>query len=66
MLHTMSQIEGSHGHSAEGVVKAKYLGKFFMSTGGVKETVQYRRNKRWGKVVQILGMQGEIAMGEIG
>ena len=66
MLHTMSRIEGSHGHNAEGVVKAKYLGKFLLSTGGVKETVQYRRNKGWGKVAQILGMQGEVDMGEIG
>ena len=45
------------------VEKAKYLGNFLLSSGGVQETIQYRRNKGWGKVGQILGIQGKVDIG---
>jgi hypothetical protein len=47
-------------HEAE---KTKYLGNYLSSTGGVKETIQDRRNKGWGKVALILGILGEVDMG---
>ena len=39
------------------------MGIYLSSTGGVKETIQDRRNKGWGKVAQILGILGEVDMG---
>ena len=39
------------------------MGNYLSSTGGVKETIQDRRNKGWGKVAQILGILGEVDMG---
>ena len=47
-------------HNAD---KAKYLGNYLSSSGGVKDTIEDRRNKGWGKVSQILGILGEVDMG---
>jgi hypothetical protein len=45
------------------VSKTKYLGNILSSTGGVRETIEDRRSKGWGKVSQILGILGEVDMG---
>ena len=47
-------------HNAD---KAKYLGNYLSSSGGVKDTIEDRRNKGWGKVSQILGILGEVDIG---
>ena len=51
-----------HMDTMQEVEKTKYLGNFLSTTGGVKETIQDRRNKGWGKVAQILGVLGEVDM----
>ena len=47
-------------HNAD---KAKYLGNYLSSYGGVKDTIEDRRNKGWGKESQILGILGEVDIG---
>ena len=42
----------------------KYLGNVLKSAGGVRETISDRRNKGWGKVAQILGILGEVPLGQ--
>ena len=42
----------------------KYLGNILTSKGGVRETIEDRRNKGWGKVSQILGVLGEVDFGQ--
>ena len=42
---------------------AKYLGNFVSSNGGVKDTVEDRRNKGWGKVATIKGILDQVDMG---
>ena len=39
------------------------MGNYLLSTGGVKDTIEDRRNKGWGEVLQILGILGEVDMG---
>ena len=46
------------------VSKTKYLGNILSSTGGVRDTIEDRRSKGWGKVSQILGILGEVDMGD--
>ena len=41
----------------------KYLGNIIMSTGGVRETVENRRNPGWGKVATIRGILESVDMG---
>ena len=43
--------------------KTNYLGNIFTSRGGVRDTLEDRRNKGWGKVSMILGMLNEMDMG---
>ena len=45
------------------VEKVKYLGNYLSSSGGVKDTIEERRKKGWGRVSQILGILGEVDMG---
>ena len=45
------------------VNKTKYLGNILSLSGGIKETIEDRRSKGWGKVSQILGILGEVDMG---
>ena len=52
-----------HKDKMHEVDKAKYLGNYLSSTGGVKATIEDRRNKGWGKVSQILGILGEVDLG---
>ena len=42
---------------------SKYLGTIVSSMGGVKETLEDRRNKGWGKVASILGILAQVDMG---
>ena len=42
----------------------KYLGNVLTSAGGVRDTIEDRRNKGWGKVAQILGILGEVPLGQ--
>ena len=42
----------------------KYLGNILTSAGGVRETIEDRRNKGWGKVAQILGILGGVPLGQ--
>ena len=35
----------------------------YTSSGGVKATIEDRRNKGWGKIAQILGILGEVDLG---
>ena len=42
---------------------SKYLGNVLTSVGGVRATIEDRRNKGWGKVSQILGILGEVPLG---
>ena len=41
----------------------KYLGNIITSNGGVRETIEDRRNQGWGRVAQIMGILGEVALG---
>ena len=41
----------------------KYLGNLITSNGGVRETVEDRRNKGWGKVAQIKAILQEVPFG---
>ena len=43
---------------------AKYLGNFVTSRGGVRDTVEDRRNKGWGKVATIKGILSEVDLGQ--
>ena len=43
---------------------SKYLGNILTSDGAVRETIEDRRNKGWGKVAQILGILGEVPLGQ--
>ena len=42
---------------------AKYLGSFVTPNGGVRNTIEDRRKKGWGKVAQILGILSEVNVG---
>ena len=46
------------------VASAKYLGNFVSSTGGVRETVEDRRSKGWGKVATIEGILSSVDLGD--
>ena len=43
--------------------KAKYLGNFISSKGGVTDTIDDRRNKGWGKVAQVMGILESVDFG---
>ena len=52
-----------HKERMHEVETAKYLGNYVTSRGGVRETVEDRRRKGWGKVTQVMGILGEVALG---
>ena len=43
---------------------AKYLGNFVTSSGGVRETIEDRRNKGWGNVATIKGILSAVDLGD--
>ena len=53
-----------HSQNMHDVKSSKYLGNVLTSSGGVRETISDRRNKGWGKVAQILGILGEVPLGQ--
>ena len=53
-----------HTQNMHDVRSSKYLGNVLKSAGGVRETISDRRNKGWGKVAQILGILGEVPLGQ--
>jgi hypothetical protein len=52
-----------HKTSMKDETSCKYLGNIITSNGGVRATIEDRRNQGWGKVAQILGILGEVDMG---
>ena len=53
-----------HDQDMHDVRSSKYLGNVLTSGGTVRETIEERRNKGWGKVSQILGILGEVPLGK--
>ena len=43
---------------------AKYLGNFVTANGGVRDTIEDRRNKGWGKVATIKGILSAVDLGD--
>ena len=41
----------------------KYLSNFVSTQGGIRVTVEERRNKGWGKVAEIMSILSEVDMG---
>ena len=54
-----------HKSQRKEVASAKYLGNFVSSTGGVRETVEDRRSKGWGKVTTIEGILSSVDLGDL-
>ena len=54
----------THKNKMQESKSTKYLGNILTSKGGVRETIEDRRNKGWGKVSQILGILGEVDFGQ--
>jgi hypothetical protein len=52
-----------HKVNMKNATSCKYLGNTITSNGGVRATIEDRRNQGWGKVAQILGILGEVDMG---
>ena len=53
-----------HSRDMHETPSSKYLGNVLTSAGGVRDTIEDRRNKGWGKVAQILGILGEVPLGQ--
>ena len=53
-----------HSQDMHEVRSSKYLGHVLTASGSVRETIEDRRNKGWGKVAQILGILGEVPLGK--
>jgi hypothetical protein len=53
-----------HTQNMHDVRSSKYLGNVLTSAAGVRETISDRRNRGWGKVAQILGILGEVPLGQ--
>ena len=53
-------------HDSDMIVEdsVKYLGNILTSKGGIKDTIEDRRNKGWGKVAAIKGILSQIDMGD--
>ena len=53
-------------HDSDMIVEdsVKYLGNILTSNGGIKDTIEDRRNKGWGKVAAIKGILSQIDMGD--
>ena len=45
-----------HSHIMKTTKSQKYLGDIITSSGTVRETVEDRRNKGWGRVAEISGI----------
>ena len=52
-----------HKVNMKNATSCKYLGNTITSNGGVRATIEDRRNQGWGKVAQIKGILGEVALG---
>ena len=52
-----------HNSTMKEVKSTKYLGNFVSSSGGVRDTVEDRRSKGWGKVAIIKGILEQVDMG---
>ena len=53
-----------HAQSMHIKSSSKYLGNILTSDGAVHKTIEDRRNKGLGKVAQILGILGEVPLGQ--
>ena len=53
-----------HSRDMHETRSSKYLGNVLTSAGGVRDTIEDRQNKGWGKVAQILGILGEVPLGQ--
>ena len=53
-----------HSQDMHDARSLKCFGNILLAAGGVRETIRYRRNKGWGKVAQILGILGEVPLGQ--
>ena len=49
-----------HSHIMKTTKSQKYLGDIITSSGTVRETVEDRRNKGWGRVAEISGILGQL------
>ena len=54
------EVHGANMHEAK---STKYLSNIISSNGGVRETIEDRRNQGWGRVAMIMGILGEVALG---
>ena len=54
-------IHDKHMQEAQ---SAKYLGNYITTKGGTHTTIEERRKTGWGRVAQILGIIGEVDMGQ--
>ena len=54
------KVHDTNMHEAK---STKYLGNIITSSGGVRETIEDRRNQGWGRVAQIMSILGEVALG---
>ena len=52
-----------HKEKMHDVESTKYLGNCVTTRGGVRATIEDRRNKGWGKVSQVMAILGEVALG---
>ena len=53
-----------HNSDMKEAGSAKYLGNFVTSSGGVRDTIEDRRNKGWGKVATIKGILSAVDLGD--
>ena len=53
-----------HSQDMHDARSLKCFGNILTAAGGVRETITDRRNKGWGKVAQILGILGEVPLGQ--
>ena len=50
----------AHKHTMKTVQSHRYLGDIITSTGSLRESIEDRRNKGWGKVAEISGILSEL------
>ena len=50
----------AHKHTIKTVQSHRYLGDIITSTGSLRESIEDRRNKGWGKVAEISGILSEL------
>ena len=49
-----------HSHLMKTTKSQRYLGDIITSSGTVRESIQDRRNKGWGRVAEISGILGQL------